>query len=363
GSEDLTDDAITYVFSRLGWNPRCSVEELTVNWASKAFGRGAAGDIARIFLLGSVAVRDGLYLRQPGLHNWEPIPHLRVNDFVVKGVPDLDNGRTHDEYLKSIYLQCKPWLEQTESELDHGEAVCREMIGIFEGCRDRIVDGSKAKDLEKILQHGLATMRLNGGYARAFLRYFKYREEPTEGNRDVLEERLRDLEEAISDYRARFDFYNMQGIIAFQALAKRAIDDLEGAERTLKSSPTMDDLQAMFDWERENWEKRLEVSSDSILIATWKGSMDGRDIIRIRDGKFTIEHIADDPIVSPQIWAHADFPRGKKCEVVIKPLDVPGNIHIKEQPSPENDYTLTLYTEDRTPGRSVYLFEIHAICE
>jgi hypothetical protein len=363
GSEGFTDDAITYVFSRLGWNPHCSVDELTVNWATKVFGREVAGDIARIFLLGSVAVRDGLYLRQPGLHNWEPIPHLRVNDFVVKGVPDLDNGRTHDEYLKGIYLQCKPWLEQTESELDHGEEVCREMIGIFEGCRDKIADESKAKALEKILHHGLATMKLNGGYAKAFLRYFKYRDEPTEASRKVLEGRLHDLEEAIADYRTQYDFYKMQGISAFLVLAKRAMDDLENAEKTLENSPTMDDLQTMFDRERENWEKRLDGSSESILVATWKGSVDGRDIIRIKEGKFTIEHIADDPIVSPQIWVHADFPRDRKYGVVIKPLDVPGNIHIREQPSAENDYTLTLYTEDRTPGRSVYLFEIHAIFE
>ena len=174
---------------------------------------------------------------------------------------------------------------------------------------------------------------------------------------------MRNLEDAIADYKSRYNYYNLQGISAFQTLARRVMDDLENAEKTLKNSPTMDDLQAMFDEERENWKERLDESGESVLIATWKGSMDGRDIIRIKDGKFTIEHIADDPIMSPQIWAQADFPRDRKFEVVIKPLDVAGNIHIREQPSQENDYTLTLYTEDRTPGRSVYLFEIHAILD
>jgi len=362
GSEGLTDDAITYVFSRLGWNPRSSVEELTLKWATRTFGGDVAREISRIFLLGSIAVRDGLYLRQPGLHNWEPIPHLRVNDFVVKGVPDLDNGRAQDGYLKGIYLQCKPWLGETESELDHGVEVCREMIRIFEGCRERIGDPGKARDLEALLQHGLSTMRLNGNYAKGFLRYFKYREEPTEENRRAFEEVYRGLQTAVAQYESMHDYYNLQGIRVFMELAGRALEDLQAAERTLAGSPTMDDLQLMFDEERAGWERKLAESKKSTLLSTWKGSMDGKDIMKVRGGEFEIDHISDDPIVSPQMQVHEEIPVEEKYEIVIKPLEVRGNIHIMEQPGPKNDYTLKLLLEDsRVPGRSVFLFEIHAV--
>ena len=357
----LTSDAILYIFSHLGWDPRASVDRLTEDWVAATFGPDVRKEIAEIFLLGAVAVRDGLYLRQPGLHNWDPIRHLRTNNFVLKGDPGLDNGKGHDKFLKGIYLECKPWFDQTISELDNGVATCQRMIAIFEGCRDRIGDPEKAELLQRLLEHGLAAIGLNSTYVRGFLRYFRYRERPTGENQASLAADLKLLEESLENYRNNYDYYRLRAVSAFLDLGSRAVKDLDHAERILRESPTREDIKKMFAEARHASEKLLDKHPDALLIASWKGTVDGRDILRIKDGTFTIEHISDDSIISPILTHYSEIPRDRKCKIVVKPLEVRGTAYVREQPTPDNEYTVTIYLEDLVPGKTVFRFELYAI--
>jgi len=363
GPRGLTADAILYVFSRLGWNPRMSVEELTKDWAAATFGREVKEEVAEIFLEGSVAVRNGLYIRQPGLRNWEPLRHVRTNDFVLKGNPEWDNGKAHDDFLREVYLECKPWFDQTISELDYGISTCKKMLERFEAIKGRIRDPEKSKSLESLLSHGLAAVRLNAHYVKAFLYYFRYREDRGEEAKALLEGVLADLEGSLEAYRSEFKYYNVHGILAFVDLARRALKDLEGAERRLAESPTEEEIQEMFRRARHDDEEALRQHPEALLIATWKGSVDGRDILRIRGGTFTIEHISDDPIASPVMTTHAELPRDRPCRMVIRVLSKRGTVFIRDQPRAENGYTTTIYVEDRIPGMAPVAFQLFAICE
>ncbi len=361
GPDQLSAHAISYVFSRLGWTPRADAETLTEDWAAATFGREVRSEIAEIFLLGSLAVRDGLYIRQPGLHNWSPIRHVRTNAFVQRGNPLWDKGKAHDRFLKDIYLECKPWVPETISELNRGVETSERMLTLFANCENRITDREKAKALERLLLHGRAAIQLNRDYVEGFLRYFRYREAPTTENKAALAVVLERVRTSATNYEANYNYYVLLGVSAFVELAGRALENLEEAERVLREAPTAEGVQKMFADARSASAKRLREHPDALHIATWEGTVDGRDLVLIQGDTFRVEHIADDGISSTQLTEHNKIPRDRDCEIVVKPLEVRGTVYLSEQPSAANEYTTTLYVEDPAVGQAVIRFDLYAI--
>ena len=355
--------AMLHTFSQLAWNPNADVETTTRDWITAHFGKEAGKEITDIPLMASAAVRDGLYLRQPGLHNWSPIRHVRVDTFVRKGNPIWDHGKEHDRFLKDIYLECKPWLPQTVEELNHGVNIAQHMLRIFESCRYKIKDPQKAKELENLLKHGCASLQLNRAYAIGFLRYFQYREQPSGENQVTLTKCLMDLKLSVETYQKNFSYYQLIGIETFIELAERALSDLDEAERILREAPTPGEIQKMFAEARSTSERLLEEHPGALHIASWQGSIDGRDIVKLKRGRYSIEHLAADPMGNIQYTWHNDLPSDQACTVVVKPLEVRGTVYVMDQPSVENQQTITLYLEDPAPGSSVFKFEVYAICK
>lgn len=359
----ITHQAILYTFSRLAWNPNDDVETITKNWVAANFGREASNEISEIFLLASVAVRDGLYLRQPGLHNWGPIRHVRVNTFVRKGNPIWDYGKQQDRFLRDIYLECKPWLPQTIAELNHGVNIAQQMLETYEGCERKIENSEKSAELEELLKHGLASLRLNRAYVIGFLRYFQYKEQPTRENKVALSKNLKALKQCVEAYMKDFSYYKLIGIETFIDLAKRALSNLEEAERFLKEAPTPKDIEKMFADARSASERLLKEHPSALHIASWQGSIDGRDIVKFKCGDYSVEHLAADPMGNIHFTWHNDLPSDRSCTVVVKPLEVRGTVYVMNQPSIENQQTITLYLEDPAPGSSVFKFEVYAVCK
>jgi hypothetical protein len=357
----ITHQAILHTFSRLAWNPNADVEKITSDWIAANFGKQAANEITDIFLMASIAVRDGLYLRQPGLHNWSPLRHVRVDTYVRKGNPIWDHGKEHERFLKDIYLECKPWLPQTIEELNHGVNMARQMLLIFEDCKHKITNPQKAAELENLLKHGCASLQLNRAYVIGFLRYFQYKEQPTEENKSALTKCLKNLNQSVEAYQRNFNYYKLIGIKTFIDLAERALSDLDEAERILSEAPSPEDIQNMFAQARLASEKLLKAHPDAIHIASWQGSIDGRDIVRLKSGQYTIEHLAADPIGNILFTWNNELPSDQECLVVVKPLEVRGTVFIMDQPSVENEQTITLYLEDPANGSSVFKFEVYAI--
>jgi len=359
----LPGEAILYTFSRLAWDPSQDLLEITRKWAAKTFGPEVCDEIAEIFLKSSKAVRKGLYLHQVGLRHWNPLRHLRCNIFVHEGYPLWDNGRGHDAFLRDLYLETKPWLEETFTELDEGVKLYSSILDKFYSCVERIRNKHNASRLQQLLEHGCAAIRLNAHYCKTFLQYFRYRENPTDQQRRLLERFLADLRRSLSSYRDRFTYYNTLAVDTVVSLAQRALDDLPQAEKILDQSPTEFEVRRMFQAAANQSAQILEERKDAILIATWSGTVDGRDVLRIQDDRFTINHLSDDPIHTPSMVTHNPIPKDKKCTVHIKPIHVRGTAFVLEQPSPSNDFTLSIYLEDRNPGPTPFKFQIYAVCE
>jgi hypothetical protein len=58
---------------------------------------------------------------------------------------------------------------------------------------------------------------------------------------------------------------------------------------------------------------------------------------------------------------HNDLSSDQPYTIVVKPLDVRGAVYVMDQPSAENQRTITLYLEDPANGPSVFTFEVYAI--
>jgi hypothetical protein len=363
GPECLPAEAILHVFSRLAWEPRADVVELTEDWAAATFGREVREDIAEIFLLASVAVRDGIYLRQPGLSNWAPIRQIRTNMFVQEGNPLWDKGKGHDAFLKDLYLECKPWFAETIAEMDHGLEISERMWGIFERCRNKIEDSEKAAALEQLLLHGHAAIRLNRDYVEAFLRYFRYREAPGDENKDQLASALERLKTSAEAYERDFEYYRLLGVHTFTDLAERALANLDEAERVLREAPTRQQVLDVYAEAQSESVRVLLENPNAVLFATWEGTIDGKDLLFIEDGRFRIEHIAHDPISSASLAVHNELPKDRPYRVIVKPIQVRGTVLVYEQPTPQNDGRIALYLEDLSSGQTVFRFELYAVYE
>jgi len=151
------------------------------------------------------------------------------------------------------------------------------------------------------------------------------------------------------------------GIETFIDLAERALSNLEETEQILKQAPSPKEIEKMFAEARLTCEKLLTEHSNALHIASWQGTIDGQDIVKLKCGKYSIEHLAADPMANILTW-HNDLPSDQPCTVVIKPLEVRGTVYVMNQPCTENQQTITLYMEDPAPGPSVFKFEVYAVC-
>ena len=115
-----TRSVTAYTVSRLVWNHDEDVKEIARDYAAMHFGLDAAEELADILLLSARAYKYGIYIEPVSYGQFSSLTHLRLTTFPAQGLPRLDNGRKHIEFLRSIYLRCQPWQMETLLYLDHG---------------------------------------------------------------------------------------------------------------------------------------------------------------------------------------------------------------------------------------------------
>ena len=109
-----------YSVYRLTWQPHMDVRQIARDFAVMNFGINAADELAELLMLTPRIYKYGLYIAPAAHGQFSSLTHLRLTTFPVKGLPYLDSGRKHMEFLYDIYLRCRPWIEETTLQLDHG---------------------------------------------------------------------------------------------------------------------------------------------------------------------------------------------------------------------------------------------------
>jgi len=353
-------DALSYVVWRLVWNPNEDLVKIVSEWARQYFDE-AAPIVAEILLRTDDAIRSSYYIAPYATRVWNPLGHIYGNMFVCKGHPLFDNGRGHDEFLREVYLHCKPCLDEVWEFMDKGVALYDEFIERYTAVKNLVLNARYREEFEKILRHARAVLNLNRLYVKAFTSYFKYRESKESYWQQILTKLLAELEGAVSNYEREWGFYKLYGIKVFLKLARMAIVNLDELEQLLATSPTTEEVHSIIK-RRMEYEEVEANKPTAKKVLYWEGIVDGRDILHIRERNIRIEHLLAEHIHDIKYEFYEPIPSAP-ARYVIKRIRCRGTALVLENPSEENDYTLKIYLDDLQPGPDKYIIEVYRISQ
>ncbi len=353
-------DALPYTVWRLAWNPGEDLEKIVTEWAAQYFG-AAAPVVAEVLLKTDDAVRDSYYVAPYAVRVWNPLGHIYGSMFICKGNPFFDNGRGHDEFLKTIYLHCKPCLDRVWELMDRGVATYDEMIEKYLAVKHLVPRKEYRDGFEEVLRHARAVLNLNRLYVKAFTAYFEYREKRSPYWRGRLARLLSELGYAASEYEEKWGLYRLYGIKEFLKLARRALIDPDGLEQLLATSPTTGEVEELV---RQHMDKEEKLASrpDAKMILRWEGVVDGRDILHVKGETIQIEHLLAEPIHDVK-YVFYEPVAAAPARYAVKRIRCRGAALVLENPSSDNGYTLKIYLDDTAPGPDRYVLEIYRISE
>ena len=353
-------EASTYAAARLLWDPSQEADAIARDWAARNFGRDAAPGIARMLALSDDAMLKGLYVKPyASTHAWNPLAHLLTRLFVVAGDPLWDEARGHLAFLREIYWQCRPWLDDTLRELDRGTRLWARMLRQFAAAEPHITEPGLAADARRSLELGEALIALNRAYIGAAFAYFAYEERPRARQRRAAERALGALDERAARYRGLGGDFNLIGIEQFQQAARRGLVSAGEAAR-LAVPPATGETERRVQRRMCEETEALGAAPDAVKVLSWEGNVDGRELVTVfPDDRVEAEHVAADPMSGMSYRFYAPAPAGWR--VVVKPIEARGWAYVVEQPGAANGGRIVFCVDDPQDGRAVYRLELYAV--
>ncbi|VAX27508.1 hypothetical protein MNBD_IGNAVI01-1397 [hydrothermal vent metagenome] len=363
-TDDYKSKSLTsYTVFRLGWNYLEDPEEIVRDFCSIHFGRTASDGMAEIYSLSPVAYKYGLFIEPVAYGGFNSLPQIRVGTFPALGYPHIDNGKAHIEFLRKIYLSCKPWITETLSQLDHGLETANTMNRKYKHVKSQIADKKLADDIENQLKMTRLFIKTNNLYVKTAFAYFEYIDKPTEPNRRKLSRLYDALQQTRSSFMETPGFgYKLFGVDQLLINVEEALNDLITAKQLLKNAPSSAQIEKIISEQQKIYVKVLkENEKEAVKILHWEGRVDGRDIIKIKGEHLEIEHLRWDPMYFKDYDILNPLP---KRVVTVIPKDIesrPMHPFILEQPSKENNYTVKVYLYDVPGGAGWCKFDLYYI--
>ncbi|MBI5084953.1 MAG: hypothetical protein HZB13_10210 [Acidobacteria bacterium] len=361
--QNLLQPGVLYVFSRMSWNPASDSAAHVREWTAAVFGPAVADAMTHLLFAGSDAARAAYYFPAVSLDGWSPQPHIRVDRFILRGNFMWDSGRAHDSFLRTIYLKLKPYSEETWQQAARAAEIVAAMRREFDSLRPRINPPEAAARFDQLLTHSSAVSALTRDYTRLILDYFHYRETGEAADRRRLETATGNMRASAAAYRAAHKFYKLDGIDMTLELASRLLANRENAEKVLRDAPTDEQLAARFAAAREADRALLAGPTPVEKILTWRGSIDGRDMLHIQGTSIRIQNLSGDGVHSQTAKFEKPVPAAAATRWVIRPLDVRGVAYVAQAPSAANGYTLSIYLDDPEASSAVFEFEVYRVRE
>jgi dsDNA-binding SOS-regulon protein len=334
------------------------------DFASIHFGRAAGKEMGEIFLLSPVAYKYGLHIEPVAYGTFNSLPHIRVGTFPAQGCPSIDNGKEHIEFLRKIYLRCKPWIAETLMYLDHGLQVAETMCEKYQAVRPVIADEKLAQDVANSLDMTRLLIQTNNLYVKTSFSYFEYRENPTAENKNELENFLSQLTNTRKQFMEAPGYgYHLFGVDQLLENIEQALENLQEAEQILAKSPNQEELKLIVAQQQEKYAQILkEYGNTAVKFLHWEGKVDGKDLIRIKGSNLEVKHLRYDSITGMTYKFLTSLP---DKAVTVVPKDIQSRSFrpfVLEQPDEHNDYTATIYLSDYPcPGPSWWKFDLYYI--
>ncbi len=360
-----TRSLTAYTVARLTWNHREDPKDIAADYCAIHFGKPLAESMAEICLLSPVAYKYGLYIEPVAYGAFSSLPHIRVGTFVAEGYPSIDGGKEHIEFLRKIYLRCKPWLPQTLTYLDHGLDVARTVARKYAALKPRVPDREFAVKVENSLRLTRLLIQTNNLYARTSFAYFQYMEDPTEEKRRALRGLFQKLTTTRKEFVEAPGYdYRLFGVDQLVKNVRQVLDDLERAKRTLARAPSAGEIERAVGRQQRRYREVLRTHTGSAAkILHWEGRVDGRDILSVRGDELKVEHLRWDPIYFQSHTFAKPLPRRAGTVVPEDLQSEPMHPFILEQPSEKNDYTAKVYLYDVPGGAHWVKFNLYFIDE
>ena len=363
-AEDHKTPRLTaYTVFRLGWNYLEDPRQIAEDFCSIYFGLQAAKGMADIYLLSPVAYKYGLFIEPVAYGEFNSLPHIRVGTFPAQGYPAIDNGKEHLAFWRKVYLRCKPWLNETYDDLDHGLAVANQMQSKYISVKPLINDIALAENVENSLVMTRLLVQTNNDYVKTVFAYFAYRDEPSVQNKNNLSEIFYRLEKTVNDFKSvpQFD-YKLFGVEQIIRNVKQILADPVKAQELLVLAPSSEQIEKAVFKLHEQYQKILsENQNDLNKLVHFEAQIDGRDILKIHQGNYEIEHLRWDPPTIKNCLFSVPLPE-KKVTVIIKVLQSRElQPFVLEQPNEKNNYTAQIYIYDIPEGRDWIKFDLYYI--
>jgi hypothetical protein len=359
-----TGAVTTYTIYRLAWNPREDIKEIVRDFTAMCFGRAAAAAMADIYLLSPNAYKYGIYIEPVSHGDFRSLPHLRLTTFPAKGLPRLDNGRKHIEFLRTIYLRCRPWINETLMYLDHGLNIADSMVVKFTQAKSLISDPKLAQNVDNAVNLTYWLIKTNNFYVKTFFAYFEYREKPSGGTKEKLVHRVSELKEAMAKFiKMPGCVYRLDGMIQLVKNVEQVLENLPKAEKILATAPDEEGTITIISDLQKKYVQILEDhKKDAVKILHWEARVDGRDLVKVKGGNLEVEHLRYDQITEMTYQFQNSLPQK---QVTVIPVDIQSRSYgpfVLEQPSPKNDFTAVLYLSDYPRhGYSWWKFDLYYI--
>ncbi|MCK5457524.1 MAG: hypothetical protein KAI45_10400, partial [Melioribacteraceae bacterium] len=207
-------------------------------------------------------------------------------------------------------------------------------------------------------------VEVNNYYVKAMISYFEYRETHSLEHKNQLAEYSKILNTAMKKFREVPGFvYRLDGIEQLQININSVLENIERAEEILANAPDDAGIDNLIDDQQAKYIEVLEKYKDeAVKVLYWQGRVDGRDLFKVKGNEIEIEHLRYDNILETSEKFSAELPT--KNYTVI-PVDIKSRSFgpfVLEQPSAENDFTVTLYLSDSPMhGYSWWKFELYYI--
>ena len=358
-----TASVTAYLLARLSWGPDEDIRQIARDFCAIHFGAEAAEQMAEIYLMSPNAYKYGLHIEPVSYGQFNSLVHMRVGTFPAQGYPHIDGGKEHIEFLRQIYLRCKPWLEETFDDLDHGLAKASEMTGKFEAVRASIRSTELAQKVANALTMTRLLIHVNNLYVQTAFAYFAYREQPTPERQNLLQDLDQELRHKRKEFTNTPGFgYRLFGVDQLLRNVEWMLEDRQEAEMRLAQTPDRNGIEKAVNIQQQGFRKVLTEHADEVVqFLNFEGEIDGQDILWIKGDKWGIDHLR---------W---DGPDIRKCELIgtlprepvtIIPRDIesrPMHPFILEQPSAKNDFRVQVYLCDVPGGKGVTRFELYYI--
>ncbi len=349
--------AASYVFARLAWEPDRSVSDLLLRWLRQTYGDSAAPALLDVFRKSAEAIRDGLYVRPWALQEWNPMPHLWVRTFTFRGRPLFDHGKGHEKFLRNLYLQAKPWGDETLKDLDRGLETADSMLVAFQRVEAAIPDSSRRARLDRDLHHELVLLRLNRAYVADILRYFRYKETGSSADREALARANARLSRELRFYKRYFGAYDVRALEILLSLSKAAVRDLPALKDSLRSWPDEAEIEAWFAQQRQRYKALLARTKHPRVVYHWKGTIDGSDLLTFVGDSVYVEHFHWGYPRQAE-FAAVDSYNPAEEELVVRVRRGRGTVVLVPGKAKRG---VAVYVEDPAPGVDVYDFDVVAV--